>query len=75
MEAKDGKPSMGPVYRTLFAKDSFPPPIHGLNSCWDIFRGEITIATPDDRLMEDHSEHSEKIALRELYMSQTSITM
>ncbi|KAM7525868.1 hypothetical protein LguiA_015770 [Lonicera macranthoides] len=37
-EACDGKPSMGPVYRSLFAKDGFPPPIEGLDSCWDIFR-------------------------------------
>lgn len=37
-EAKDGKPSMGPVYRSVFAKDGFPPPIQGLDSCWDIFR-------------------------------------
>lgn len=36
--AKDGKPSVGPVYRSKFAKDGFPPPIEGLNSCWDIFR-------------------------------------
>lgn len=38
IEAKDGKPSMGPVYRSVFAKDGFPPPIDGLDSCWDVFR-------------------------------------
>lgn len=38
LEAKDGRPSMGPVYRSIFAKDGFPPPIDGLDSCWDIFR-------------------------------------
>ena len=37
-EAKDGKPSIGPVYRSLFAKDGFPPPVPGLESCWDVFR-------------------------------------
>ncbi|KAK9079769.1 hypothetical protein SSX86_001442 [Deinandra increscens subsp. villosa] len=37
-EAKDGRPSMGPVYRSVFAKDGFPPPIDGLDSCWDVFR-------------------------------------
>ncbi|KAF1861312.1 hypothetical protein Lal_00014038 [Lupinus albus] len=37
-EGSDGKPSMGPVYRSLFAKDGFPPPIQGLDSCWDVFR-------------------------------------
>ncbi|KAG6409359.1 hypothetical protein SASPL_127398 [Salvia splendens] len=36
--AKDGKPSTGPVYRSIYAKDSFPAPIPGLDSCWDIFR-------------------------------------
>ncbi|KAK1419153.1 hypothetical protein QVD17_28312 [Tagetes erecta] len=36
--AKDGHPSMGPVYRSVFAKDGFPQPIQGLESCWDIFR-------------------------------------
>ena len=38
VEAKDGKPSLGPVYRSVFAKDGFPPPIDGLDSCWDVFR-------------------------------------
>ncbi|OVA05727.1 AMP-dependent synthetase/ligase [Macleaya cordata] len=37
-ESKDGRPSMGPVYRSLFAKDGFPPPVEGLESCWDVFR-------------------------------------
>ncbi|KAK9067946.1 hypothetical protein SSX86_012057 [Deinandra increscens subsp. villosa] len=36
--AKDGMPSMGPVYRSVIAKDGFPPPAPGLESCWDIFR-------------------------------------
>ncbi|KAL8244818.1 hypothetical protein R6Q59_011076 [Mikania micrantha] len=38
IQAKDGRPSMGPVYRSVFAKDGFPPPIDGLDSCWDVFR-------------------------------------
>ncbi|CAN1254391.1 Long chain acyl-CoA synthetase 4 [Linum perenne] len=37
-EPEDGKPSIGPVYRSVFAKDGFPPPVPGLNSCWDVFR-------------------------------------
>ncbi|KAL2516702.1 Long chain acyl-CoA synthetase 4 [Abeliophyllum distichum] len=37
-QASDGKPSMGPAYRSVFAKDGFPAPIPGLDSCWDIFR-------------------------------------
>lgn len=36
--AIDGRPSIGPVYRSIFAKDGFPLPIEGLDSCWDIFR-------------------------------------
>ncbi|KAJ0716561.1 putative long-chain-fatty-acid--CoA ligase, CDP-diacylglycerol--inositol 3-phosphatidyltransferase [Helianthus annuus] len=36
--AKDGTPSMGPVYRSVFAKHGFPAPVDGLESCWDIFR-------------------------------------
>lgn len=38
VEAKDGKPSLGPVYRSFAAKDGFPPAVQGLDSCWDIFR-------------------------------------
>ncbi|XP_059441939.1 long chain acyl-CoA synthetase 4 [Corylus avellana] len=37
-EAKDGRPSTGPVYRSLFAKGGFPEPIGGMESCWDVFR-------------------------------------
>lgn len=37
-EAKDGRPSIGPVYRSIFAKDGFPEAIEGMDSCWDIFR-------------------------------------
>jgi long-chain acyl-CoA synthetase len=36
-EAKDGKPSIGPVYRSLFAKDGFPPPVPGqLLGCFSV---------------------------------------
>jgi len=37
-EATEEKPSRGPAYRSIFAKDGFPPPIPGLDSCWDVFR-------------------------------------
>ncbi|KAL6986399.1 Long chain acyl-CoA synthetase 4 [Sarracenia purpurea var. burkii] len=40
-EAKDGRPSIGPVYRSVLAKDGFPPPIQGMDSCWDIFRMSV----------------------------------
>ncbi|MCE3050528.1 Long chain acyl-CoA synthetase 4 [Datura stramonium] len=48
--AKDGKPSVGPVYRSLFAKDGFPPPIEGLDSCWDIFRLSVE-KYPNNRML------------------------
>ncbi|KAK6781756.1 hypothetical protein RDI58_019552 [Solanum bulbocastanum] len=48
--AKDGKPSFGPVYRSLFAKDGFPPPIEGLDSCWDIFRLSVE-KYPNNRML------------------------
>ncbi|XP_047967640.1 long chain acyl-CoA synthetase 4-like [Salvia hispanica] len=48
--AKDGKPSIGPVYRSIFAKDGFPPPIPGLDSCWDIFRLSVE-KYPDNRML------------------------
>ncbi|PWA39157.1 AMP-dependent synthetase and ligase family protein [Artemisia annua] len=41
VEAKDGRPSMGPVYRSIFAKDGFPKPVDGLDSCWDVFRMSV----------------------------------
>ncbi|KAL5750082.1 hypothetical protein ACOSP7_024685 [Xanthoceras sorbifolium] len=37
-QATEGRPSIGPAYRSIFAKDGFPAPIPGLESCWDIFR-------------------------------------
>lgn len=41
-EAKDGRPSVGPVYRSIFAKDGFPSPVSGMESCWDIFRYDLS---------------------------------
>ncbi|XP_027340049.1 long chain acyl-CoA synthetase 4-like [Abrus precatorius] len=37
-EGTDDKPSIGPVYRSLFATDPLPPHIQGLDTCWDVFR-------------------------------------
>ncbi|XP_057531323.1 long chain acyl-CoA synthetase 4-like [Amaranthus tricolor] len=37
-EAKEGKPSVGPVYRSVAAKHGFPPLLPGMETCWDIFR-------------------------------------
>ncbi|KAJ1386080.1 AMP-dependent synthetase/ligase [Sesbania bispinosa] len=39
-EASGERPSRGPVYRSLFAKDGFPS-IEGLHSCWDVFRTSV----------------------------------
>lgn len=33
-----GSPSVGPVYRSIYAKDGFPKPADDLVSAWDIFR-------------------------------------
>ncbi|XP_026401374.1 long chain acyl-CoA synthetase 4-like [Papaver somniferum] len=49
-ESVNGKPSMGPVYRSLFAKDGFPEPVEGLESCWDIFRISVE-KYPDNRML------------------------
>ncbi|CAH2078132.1 unnamed protein product [Thlaspi arvense] len=40
-EGSDGRPSVGPVYRSIFAKDGFPEPIEGMDSCWDVFRMSV----------------------------------
>lgn len=40
-DAVNGRPSVGPVYRSIFAKDGFPPPIDGLDCCWDVFRTSV----------------------------------
>ncbi|KAL2902778.1 Long chain acyl-CoA synthetase 4 [Bienertia sinuspersici] len=38
---KEGKPSVGPVYRSIFAKDGVPQPPSGMETCWDIFRMSV----------------------------------
>nr|XP_029121116.1 long chain acyl-CoA synthetase 4 isoform X1 [Elaeis guineensis] len=40
-EAADGRPSVGSTYRSVFAKDGFPPPVPGLDCCWDVFRMSV----------------------------------
>ncbi|KAK6918229.1 AMP-dependent synthetase/ligase [Dillenia turbinata] len=37
-QANGDQPSIGPVYRSIFAKDGFPPPPPGVETCWDVFR-------------------------------------
>ncbi|ONK59639.1 uncharacterized protein A4U43_C08F8690 [Asparagus officinalis] len=46
-QGSDGRPSVGPTYRSIFAKDGYPPPIPDLESCWDIFR----ILIPENRML------------------------
>ncbi|OAY69152.1 Long chain acyl-CoA synthetase 4 [Ananas comosus] len=49
-EGVDGGPSVGPVYRSVFAEDGFPPPIPGLDSCWDVFRMAVE-KYPNNRML------------------------
>ncbi|XP_072961506.1 long chain acyl-CoA synthetase 1-like [Typha angustifolia] len=35
---KDGRPSVGPVYRNVVAENGFPPPEPGMYTSWDVFR-------------------------------------
>nr|GLL29154.1 long chain acyl-CoA synthetase 4-like [Ipomoea trifida] len=49
-EAKGEKPSIGPVYRSVFAKDGFPPPIDGMDCCWDVFRLSVE-KYPNNRML------------------------
>lgn len=37
-EGLNGAPSVGPAYRSVFAKDGYPSLIPDLDSCWDAFR-------------------------------------
>lgn len=37
-DAAGDRPSLGPVYRSVFAKDGFPEPVDGVETCWDVFR-------------------------------------
>ncbi|CAK7348469.1 unnamed protein product [Dovyalis caffra] len=36
-EGKDGKPSVGPVYRNLLSKNEYPPLDRDVNTSWDLF--------------------------------------
>ncbi|XP_057967328.1 long chain acyl-CoA synthetase 4-like [Malania oleifera] len=48
--AENGRPSRGPVYRSAFCKDGFPPPIPGMESCWDVFRMSVE-KYPNNRML------------------------
>ncbi|KAL0906006.1 hypothetical protein M5K25_024465 [Dendrobium thyrsiflorum] len=49
-EGKGDAPSVGPVYRSVYAKDGFPPPVPGMENCWDIFRMSVE-RNPDNRML------------------------
>ncbi|KAI3444424.1 hypothetical protein Pfo_001089 [Paulownia fortunei] len=51
-EAKDGKPSVGPVYRNVIVKDGFRPLPQGLDSCWDSFCQSVNIYPNNQMLGE-----------------------
>lgn len=36
--AGDGDPSVGPIYRNVLAKQSFPPLDPNFKTAWDVFR-------------------------------------
>ncbi|KAJ0979965.1 hypothetical protein J5N97_015439 [Dioscorea zingiberensis] len=35
---ENGEPSVGPVYRSILAKDGFPPPEANMSTSWEVFR-------------------------------------
>ncbi|KAK1320622.1 Long chain acyl-CoA synthetase 4 [Acorus calamus] len=47
---REGKPSAGPAYRSLFAKDGFPQPVEGMETCWDVFRMSVE-RCPENRML------------------------
>ncbi|XP_015058188.1 long chain acyl-CoA synthetase 4-like [Solanum pennellii] len=46
----NGRPSRGPVYRNVLAKDGFRPLSQSLQSCWDIFCESVR-KFPDNRML------------------------
>ncbi|KAG0452152.1 hypothetical protein HPP92_025827 [Vanilla planifolia] len=45
-----GAPSIGPAYRSAFAKDGFPPLAPGLECCWDVLRLSME-RSPNNRML------------------------
>ncbi|KAM3331415.1 hypothetical protein ACQJBY_027418 [Aegilops geniculata] len=52
--AADDRPSVGPTYRSAFARDGFPAPVDGLDSCYDIFRMAVE-KYPNNRMLGHHA--------------------
>ncbi|KAJ3683080.1 hypothetical protein LUZ60_013307 [Juncus effusus] len=48
--AQGGKPSAGPTYRNVLAKDGFAPLPEGIESCWDFFRLSVD-KYPNNRML------------------------
>ncbi|XP_010521091.1 PREDICTED: long chain acyl-CoA synthetase 4-like [Tarenaya hassleriana] len=48
--SSDGRPSVGPTYRSVFAEGGFPEPIEGMESCWDVFRMSVE-KYPNNRML------------------------
>ncbi|KAK3164958.1 hypothetical protein QOZ80_1AG0027070 [Eleusine coracana subsp. coracana] len=48
--AAEGRLAVGPTYRSAFARDGFPPPVSGLESCYDIFRMAVE-NYPNNRML------------------------
>ncbi|XP_061366195.1 long chain acyl-CoA synthetase 1-like [Gastrolobium bilobum] len=49
-EGRDGKPSVGPVYRNLLSKNEFPPLDPDLSTAWDIFSVSVK-KHPQNRML------------------------
>ncbi|KAL9274529.1 Long chain acyl-CoA synthetase 4-like protein [Drosera capensis] len=53
--AKNGRPVMGPAYRSIYAKEGFAELPPGINTCWDVFRSAVD--TYPDNPMLGHREN------------------
>ncbi|WRX10345.1 AMP-dependent synthetase/ligase domain - like 4 [Theobroma cacao] len=40
-EGQDGKPSVGPIYRNLLAKNGYPPPDPDMSTTWSLFSSSV----------------------------------
>ncbi|KAJ3704132.1 hypothetical protein LUZ61_007837 [Rhynchospora tenuis] len=49
-EGLNGAPSVGPAYRSVFAKDGYATPTPGIDSCWDAFKYAV-VKYPNNRML------------------------
>lgn len=40
-QGENDEPSVGPVYRSILAKDGFPPPDSNMSTSWEVFRYQL----------------------------------